>query len=90
VSHDAHPACSARTAGGECLDKEGFGDIQRRLRRYDARWYYGCRLRSLGARLLESLKYLDPGTAGAVAFVKVQAAGLPSVRRDVGPAGRVT
>ncbi len=51
--------------------EEAFATLRRDLRHHDARWYYGCRLRSFGATLLDSMKYLNVGVTGAYAYAEM-------------------
>ena len=57
---------------------ESFAELRGRLRRHDPRWYYGCRLRSIGVALLDSLKYLQFGVTGAYAFADMHDRRAPS------------
>ena len=58
---------------GTAIDqRQGYAGLRRRLRRDDPRWYFGCRLRSFTASLLDSMKYLDFGWMGAHTYAEMR------------------
>jgi hypothetical protein len=80
VSGDGYPNRPDQTALHVSW-AEGFRALQRGLRRTDARWYYRCRLRSIGAWIFDSMKYLNPGTTGAVVFAQKDDPALGDTRQ---------